>query len=280
MKDWQVSLMLSCCMIAQLKSELTIPSSPFFRAQPYPVRRARGYAPNPIRLADLVPQVLAVGPQMKNTICLTREKYAFLSHYIGEMENWETYQDFKGAIDHYQSLFRITPEVIAHDLHPDYLSTQYALERAERDGLPAIGVQHHHAHLAAAALENQVPPEEQVAGLIFDGTGFGTDGTIWGGEVLVGNCDTFTRPYHLQPLPLPGGEVTIRKPARMALSLLWALGMPWGRRSGTRQGTQPNGKGCSPPSTGTQHQCPANFFHGTSVRCDLRPKRCAPGSVL
>ena len=198
-----------------------------FQGAPYPVRRARGYAPNPIRLANAVPQVLAVGPQMKNTICLTREKYAFLSHYIGEMENWETYQDFKAAIDHYQSLFRITPEVIAHDLHPDYLSTQYALERAQRDKLPVIGVQHHHAHLVAVAMENQVPPDEQVIGLIFDGTGYGTDGTIWGGEVLVGNCDTFTRPYHLQRLPLPGGEISIRKPARMALSLLWALGMSW-----------------------------------------------------
>ena len=198
-----------------------------FDNQPYPIRRARGYAPNPIRLQNPVPQVLAVGPQMKNTICLTREKYAFLSHYIGEMENWETYQDFKGAIDHYQSLFRIQPEVIAHDLHPDYLSTQYALERAERDKLPLLGIQHHHAHLAAVAVENGLPADEQVAGLIFDGTGYGTDGTIWGGEVLVGNCASFTRPYHLQTLPLPGGDITIRKPARMALSLLWALGMPW-----------------------------------------------------
>ena len=198
-----------------------------FTEQPYPIRRARGYAPNPIRLQNPVPQVLAVGPQMKNTICLTREKYAFLSHYIGEMENWETYQDFKGAIDHYQSLFRIQPEVIAHDLHPDYLSTQYALERAERDQLPLIGVQHHHAHLAAVAAENGVPAGERVAGLIFDGTGYGTDGTIWGGEVLVGNCASFSRPYHLQPLPLPGGDITIHKPARMALSLLWALGQPW-----------------------------------------------------
>ncbi|MBG0787418.1 MAG: carbamoyltransferase HypF, partial [Anaerolineaceae bacterium] len=198
-----------------------------FDEKPYPVRRARGYAPNPIRLINPVQQVLAVGPQMKNTICLTREKYAFLSHYIGEMENWETYQDFKSAIEHYQSLFRITPEVLAHDLHPDYLSTQYALERAEKDNLPVVAVQHHHAHLAAVAIENQIPPAEQVIGLIFDGTGYGTDGTIWGGEVLVGNCDSFTRPYHLQRLPLPGGEVTIHKPARMALSLLWALGMPW-----------------------------------------------------
>jgi len=198
-----------------------------FRGQPYPVRRARGYAPNPIRLASAVPQVLAVGPQMKNTICLTREKYAFLSHYIGEMDNWETYQDFKGAIEHYQSLFRITPEVIAHDLHPDYLSTQYAMERAERDNLPGIAIQHHHAHLAAAAIENRVSPEEPIIGLIFDGTGYGTDGTIWGGEVLVGNCDAFNRPYHLQYMPLPGGEVSIRKPARMALSLLWMLEMPW-----------------------------------------------------
>ena len=198
-----------------------------FQDRAYPVRRARGYAPTPIRLNSQVPQVLAVGPQMKNTICLTREKYAFLSHYIGEMENWETLQDFKAAIAHYQSLFRIRPEGIAHDLHPDYLSTQYAHERAESESLPLISVQHHHAHLAAVAVENGLPPEEQVAGLIFDGTGYGTDGTIWGGEVLIGSCASFTRAYHLQPLPLPGGEAAIRKPARMALSLLWTLGLPW-----------------------------------------------------
>ncbi len=198
-----------------------------FDGRPYPLRRARGYAPNPIRLDEPVPQVLAVGPQMKNTFCLTREEYAFLSHYIGEMENWETFQDFKAAIQHYEKLFRIVPEVIAYDRHPDYLTTQYALERAAAENIPAIPVQHHHAHLAAAMIENHLPPEQVTAGLIFDGTGYGLDGTIWGGEVLVGNCEDFTRAYHLKPMPLPGGEVSIRKPARMALGVLWQNDIPW-----------------------------------------------------
>ncbi len=195
--------------------------------KPYPIRRARGYAPNPLRLNQSLPQILAVGPQMKNTFCLTRDKYAFLSHYIGEMENWETYQDYKKAIRHYESLFRIQPKAIAYDLHPDYLATKYALERAKEEGLPAFAIQHHHAHLASCMIENNLTPTEQVAGLIFDGTGYGLDGSIWGGEILVGDCFDFKRIYHLKPLPLPGGEAAIRKPARMALSTLWAYDLPW-----------------------------------------------------
>jgi len=194
---------------------------------PYPIRRARGFAPNPIRVAQNLPQVLAVGPQMKNTFCLTREKYAFLSHYIGEMENWETYQDFQKAIQHYQSLFRIHPKAIGYDLHPDYLSTKYALEKIQSDDIPGYPIQHHHAHLAACLMENNLPPDEFVGGLIFDGTGYGTDGTIWGGEVLLGNCLTFERIYSLKPVPLPGGEITIQKPSRMALSTLWAHDLAW-----------------------------------------------------
>ena len=195
--------------------------------KPYPIRRARGYAPNPIRLTQSVPQILAVGPQMKNTFCLTREKYAFLSHYIGEMENWETYKDFQKSIEHYERLFRINPEIIAHDMHPDYLSTRYANERASEGKLPTVPVQHHHAHLAAALMENKLPPEEYVGGLIFDGTGYGSDGTIWGGEVLIGNCQSFDRLYFLKPVPLPGGDVSIQKPARMALSTLWSYKLDW-----------------------------------------------------
>ena len=195
--------------------------------RPYPIRRARGYAPNPIRLKQALPQILAVGPQMKNTFCLTRDKYAFISHYIGEMENWETYQDFKKSVQQYESLFRIKPKAIGYDLHPDYLSTRYALERSTDEGLPCYPVQHHHAHLAACLIENGLAPEEAVGGLIFDGTGYGKDGTIWGGEVLFGNCFNFTRSFHLKPIPLPGGEASIRKPARIALSTLWAYGLPW-----------------------------------------------------
>ena len=195
--------------------------------KPYPIRRARGFAPNPIRLQHDLPQVLGAGPQMKNTFCLTRDKYAFLSHYIGEMDNWETYQDYKSAIQHYEALFRIKPEAIGYDLHPDYIATKYALERASAENLQAFPVQHHHAHLAAGLIEHGLPPDEIIGGLIFDGTGYGSDGTIWGGEVLVGNCADFTRVFHLQNVPLPGGDAAIRNPARMALSTLWAYDLPW-----------------------------------------------------
>lgn len=198
-----------------------------FDDQPYLFRRARGYAPNPIRLSDNLPEILAVGPQMKNTFCLTRERYAFLSHHIGEMDHWETYQDFTAAVDQFEKLFRVSPQAIAYDLHPDYRTTHYALERALRDDLPAHPVQHHHAHLAAGMIENNLKPDQKTAGLIFDGTGYGEDGTIWGGEVLVGNCLEFKRLTHLKPVPLPGGDVTIQKPARMALSTLWAYDLPW-----------------------------------------------------
>ncbi len=199
-----------------------------FRGEPYPIRRARGFAPNPIRLTQELPQILAVGPQMKNTFCLTRDRYAFLSHHIGEMDDWETYQDYQKTVKHFEFLFRIKPQAIAYDLHPDYTTTKYALERAMEKDLPRFPVQHHHAHLAAGMIENGLPPLQTTAGLIFDGTGYGEDGTIWGGEVLVGNCLNYQRVAHLKPVPLPGGDVTIRKPARMALSTLWAYELPWG----------------------------------------------------
>ncbi len=195
--------------------------------QPYPIRRARGFAPNPIRLSHKVPQVLGAGPQMKNTFCLTRDRYAFLSHYIGEMENWETYRDYQNAIHHYETLYRINPLWIGYDLHPDYTSTRYALQRGEIENIPVKPIQHHHAHLAACMIEHDIPPQSKIGGLIFDGTGFGEDGTIWGGEVLIGNYSDYQRLYYLKPVPLPGGDVTVTKPARMALSTLWAYGLPW-----------------------------------------------------
>ncbi len=195
--------------------------------KPYPIRRARGYAPNPIRLNQNLPQILAVGPQMKNTFCMLRDNYAFISHYIGEMENWETFQDFQKAIKQYEQLFRIRPQAIAYDLHPDYITTKYAKERALTQGLHSYPIQHHHAHLVAGMIENGIPPEQTVAGLIFDGSGYGSDGTIWGGEILIGNSLSFSRAAFLKPVPLPGGDVAIRNPSRMALSTLWAYNLPW-----------------------------------------------------
>jgi hydrogenase maturation protein HypF len=193
----------------------------------YPLRRSRGYAPDPIQVPRPMPPLLAVGPQLKNTFCLTRDKYAFLSHHIGDLENYETLQSFEQGIEHFERLFHIRPEAIAHDLHPDYLSTRYAGERAGREGLALIGVQHHHAHIAACMADQGLDGSRPVIGLSFDGTGYGEDGAIWGGEFLVADYHSYERCYHLAYFPLPGGDASIRRPARSALALLWSLGLEW-----------------------------------------------------
>jgi hydrogenase maturation protein HypF len=193
----------------------------------YFIRRSRGYAPDPIHLPFEVSPVLAVGPELKNTFCLTRGRYAFLSHHIGDMENYETLRSFDDGITHFERLFRIRPETIAYDLHPDYLSTRYALQRAGRENLPTAGVQHHHAHIASCMADNGLTGESPVVGVSFDGTGYGTDGAIWGGEFLLADYRGFERLYHLNYFPLPGGDAAIRRPARTALALLWSLGMEW-----------------------------------------------------
>ncbi len=193
----------------------------------YPLRRSRGYAPDPLLLPFDAPSLLAVGAELKNTFCLTRQCYAFLSHHIGDMENYETLRSFEHGVAHFERLFRIEPVVLAHDLHPDYLSTRYARQRAEREALPLVGIQHHHAHIAACLADNGLPGNEPVIGLAFDGTGYGADGAIWGGEVLLANYVGFERLYHLAYFPLPGGDAAIRCPARTALALLWALGIEW-----------------------------------------------------
>ncbi len=191
----------------------------------YPLRRSRGYAPNPIRTQWQLPQILATGAELKNTFCLTKGQYAFLSHHIGDLENYETLTSFEDGIAHFQRLFRVTPEVIAYDLHPDYLSTRYAKQRAADDGLPAYGIQHHHAHIAACMAENNIPAEEPVIGLSYDGTGYGTDGTIWGGEVLISTYRSFHRDFFVKPVPLPGGDAAIKQPWRVAVSWLLAAGL-------------------------------------------------------
>ena len=197
------------------------------RKSPYFFRRARGYAPNPLLMRDNLPQILAVGPELKNTFCLTRDRYAFLSHHIGDMENLETFTAFEEGIRHYKNLFRIQPEIIACDLHPNYLSTRYAEDRAKTTNLPLIAVQHHHAHLAACLADNDWNSNDPVIGLSYDGTGMGTDDAIWGSEVLLGGYTNFERRFHLTYVPLPGGDLATRKPARMALSHLWRAGIEW-----------------------------------------------------
>jgi hydrogenase maturation protein HypF len=189
-----------------------------------PLRRSRGYAPYPVRLPFGLPPILAVGGELKNTFCLTRENYAFMSHHIGDMDNYETLQSFASGVAHFERLFRITPEIIAYDLHPDYRATRYALERAAA-GIPAVVVQHHHAHIAAVMAEHGLTGERPVIGVCFDGTGYGTDGTIWGGEFLITDYAGFERAAHLKPVRLPGGDAATRKPARIGLSYLLASGV-------------------------------------------------------
>ena len=193
----------------------------------YPLRRSRGYAPFPVKLPWDVPPLLAAGSELKNTFCITNRNYAFLSHHIGDMENYETLKSFEQGVEHFERLFRVKPEAIAYDLHPNYLATKYALQRAERHDLPAIGVQHHHAHIAACMAEHGLDGSTPVIGLSFDGTGYGEDGAIWGGEFLVADYQSYQRLFHLEYFPLPGGDAAIKQPARTALALLWALGLEW-----------------------------------------------------
>lgn len=185
------------------------------------VRRARGYAPYPIQLPFQSKPVLACGPEMKNSVCLTRDHHAFVSQHIGDMENLDTLEHFENTIELYKKLFRIHPQVIACDLHPDYLSTRWAEEEAERYNLPLVRVQHHHAHIASCMAENGV--QEPVIGIAMDGTGYGTDGHIWGCEFMVCDYKGFERKAHLEYLPLPGGEAAIRKPYRIGVGYLYAL---------------------------------------------------------
>ncbi len=198
-----------------------------FEGKELPIRRSRGYAPYPVKLPFNVPTILAAGAELKNTFCVTREGYAFLSHHIGDLENYETLKSFEDGITHFERLFRIRPEIIAYDLHPNYLATRYALERSERENRKAIGVQHHHAHIAACLAENNWHGDQPVIGVAFDGTGYGTDGAIWGGEFLIADYHGFERAAHLDYMPLPGGDAATRHPYRIALSYLHQAGIPW-----------------------------------------------------
>jgi hydrogenase maturation protein HypF len=148
------------------------------------------------------------------------------------MENYETLRSFEQGVEHFEKLFRVQPEAIAYDLHPNYLATRYALERAERENIPSIGVQHHHAHVAACMAEHGLDGTHPVIGVAFDGTGYGEDGAIWGGEILIADYKSYQRRFHLEYFPLPGGDAAIKKPTRTALALLWSLGLEWDEKLG------------------------------------------------
>ncbi|WP_214321753.1 carbamoyltransferase HypF [Nonomuraea sediminis] len=180
------------------------------------VRRSRGYAPQPVMLSDPAPRhVLACGAELKHTFCVVRERQAFVSQHIGDLENYETMWSFIEGVEHFRRLFGITPRLVAHDLHPEYLSTKYALDT---EGADLVAVQHHHAHIASCLADNQ--ERGPVIGVAFDGLGYGDDDTLWGGELLVADLVDFTRTGRLSPVPLPGGTAAIRQPWRMAAAHL------------------------------------------------------------
>ncbi len=201
-------------------------SRPFFNKEMV-LRRSRGYAPEPVRVRTRFARpVLAVGAELKNTFCLAKGDQVIMSHHIGDLENVETLRSFTEGIEHVGRLFGIEPAVVAHDLHPEYLSTKYALELA---GVDLAGVQHHHAHIASCLADNGATGlDGPVIGVAFDGTGYGLDGTIWGGEFLVAGLAGFERAGHLTPVPLPGGAAAIRQPWRMAAAYLDAAGLAGG----------------------------------------------------
>lgn len=183
------------------------------------VRRARSYAPYPVTLPFRVErEVLAVGGELKSTFCLLKDRYAFVSQHIGDMENAETFEHYENTIELYEKLFRVKPEIVAYDLHPDYFSTKFALGMKD---VKLVGIQHHHAHIVGCMVENDV--DEKVIGVSFDGTGYGTDGTVWGGEFLISDLRDFERAGHLRTVRLPGGEVAIKKPYRTAFSYVYSF---------------------------------------------------------
>jgi hydrogenase maturation protein HypF len=181
------------------------------------LRRARGYAPFPLRLNfNFQERILACGAELKNSFCLARDNFVFMSHHIGDLENLETLTSFEEGIEHFKRIFNIEPTLIAYDLHPEYLATKYALSLQD---IPKIGVQHHHAHIVSCMIDNEI--DGKVIGVSFDGTGYGTDGKIWGGEFLICDYGEFKRVGHLEYTPLPGGEKAIKEPWRMAASILY-----------------------------------------------------------
>ena len=183
--------------------------------RPLMLRRSRGHVPEALALPVAARELLACGAELKSTFCLAKGTRAWPGHHIGDLRNEETLRSFAVGVAHFERLFAVAPEVVAHDLHPDYLSTTYALARED---VAHVGVQHHHAHLAAVLAEHG--ERGPAIGAIYDGTGYGPDGAVWGGELLAGGLDGFERAGHLWPVRLPGGDRAVRQPWRMACAWL------------------------------------------------------------
>jgi len=188
----------------------------------YIIRRARGYVPKPLTLSYNVKHpILAVGAQLKNTFALAKDNHVFISHHIGDLDNFSAVTAFENSIPHFEKLFGIYPEIIACDLHPEYYCSRYARKLAEEKGKKLVGVQHHHAHIVSCMAENNL--QEKVIGIAFDGTGYGSDGKIWGGEILIADLREFKRVAHLQYVSQPGGESAVKNPWQMAVSWLYKI---------------------------------------------------------
>ena len=234
------------------------------------VRRSRGYAPEALPLpGDAARQVLAVGAELKSTVSVAKESFVVCSHHIGDLEHLATYQAFLQATVHLCRLFGIEPEVVAHDLHPEYLSTKHALDL----DLEPWPVQHHHAHIASCLAEHG--HTGTVLGIAFDGLGYGTDGAMWGGEFLVADFNGFERAAHLQPVPLPGGAAAVREPWRMALA--WTARAA-GTETAARLGAVLDPRWTQSPPSGCRWRRetpPPHHQRRQAVRCRRRPGRPA-----
>lgn len=195
------------------------------RGRELPIRRSRGYAPLPVRLGEAGPNVLAVGGELKAAFCLTRDEYAFVSQHIGDLGSIETQEAFERAVEHFLMLFRVEPQRVACDLHPGYQSSAWASRFAEGRGIPLRKIQHHEAHIASLLAEHGLDDDRAFLGVAFDGTGYGHDGAIWGGEFLLWRDAAFSRVAHLAYVPLPGGDAAIRHPWRTAISHLRSAGI-------------------------------------------------------
>lgn len=238
------------------------------------IRRSRGYAPAPIRLAESGPSVLGTGGELKNALCLVKGGEAFMSQHIGDMKNYEAYRHFDDVAAHLQRIFQTEAELLVHDIHPAYMTTRWALEQKK----PTLGVQHHHAHLASCLAEHRY--DGPAIGLTLDGTGYGTDGTVWGGEVLIGDAAGATRFASLEPMPLPGGDAVTRQ--------VWRTALGWLHRSGV----SPEGLQClrQPQSaqvlellekgvgTAESSSC-GRLFDAVASICGLRHEACYEGQA-
>lgn len=190
-----------------------------FEGKEYLIRRSRGYVPFPIKLSTKMDNILACGGEQKANFALSRSEYVFMSQHIGDMKNMETLQNYTSQISHFENMFDIKPEMIACDYHPDYMSTQYGEDRARRDKIPLHYIQHHHAHMASCMGDNNL--KEDVIGVVWDGTGYGVAGEIWGGEFLIGGYSNFERFGSIRPIMLPGGDKAIKEIYRIAYAILF-----------------------------------------------------------